>query len=177
MTRSAALLGWCLMASLVASPVLGQAAETKIAFVDLGRAFDDYEKTKRLDKQLEERSNAKQAERDQLVAEIRKMKDEIELMSEKGREDRQTALDGKIQHLQQFDQQVRETLKHDRDDAVKGILKEIETVVQSYAKSQGYDFVLSDRALLYGVPTADITDQILKLLNNPPAANASSRSS
>ncbi len=171
------LVGWCLLASLAASPLAAQAAETKIAFVDLGRAFDNYDKTKRLDKQLEERSNAKQAERDQLVAEIRKMKDEIELMSEKGREDRQAALDEKIRHLQQFDQQVRETLKHDHDEMVKEILKEIEGAVQSYAKSQGYEFVLSDRALLYGVPTADITDQVLKLLNSQGATNASGRSS
>ena len=176
MTRSHQLVGWCLFASLAASPIAAQAAEVKIAFVDLGRAFDDYEKTKRLDKQLEERSTAKQAERDQLVAEIRKMKDELELMSEKGREDRQTALDEKLRHLQQFDQEVRDALKHDRDEMVKEILKEIEKTVQAYAKSQGYDFVLSDRAVLYGTPTADITEPVLKLLNSQGSPSASGRS-
>ena len=140
-------------------------ADTKLAFVELGRAFDDYEKTKQLDHQLEDRSTAKQAERDKLVAEIRKMKDELELLSEKGREDRQGSIDEKLKALQEFDRDTREHLKQERDEMVKGILKEIETTVQAYAAQHGYTMVLSDRAVLYADKATDITDEILKQLN------------
>lgn len=163
-TRSA----WCLVFLLVGGMgAPAAAAESKIAFVDLGRAFDDYEKTKRLDHQLEEQSTAKQAEREQLVTEIRKMKDELELLSEKGREDRQAAIDEKIQRLQEFDRGARDGLKRQRDEMVKGILKEIEHVVQAYAQSHGYDLVLNDRAVLYAGKSSDITSQILEALNGP----------
>ncbi len=168
MTR---ILVGCLVALLVGvAHVPSAAAEAKIAFVDLGRAFDDYEKTKQLDHQLEEQSSAKQAERESLVTEIRKMKDELELLSEKGREDRQTAIGEKIQRLQDFDRTARDGLKRQRDEMVKGILKEIEHVVQTYAQSHGYDLVLNDRAVLYAGKSADITDQVLEVLNGPDKA-------
>lgn len=163
MTR---ILTGCLLAFLIGvARVPAAAAETKIAFVDLGRAFDDYEKTKQLDHQLEEQSTAKQSERESLVTEIRKMKDELELLTDKGREDRQATIEGKIQRLQEFDRTAREGLKRQRDEMVKGILKEIEHVVQAYAQSHGYDLVLNDRAVLYAGKSSDITDQVLEALN------------
>ena len=157
---------------LLPTPVL---AEAKIAFVDLGRAFDDYEKTKRLDKQLEERSGAKQAERDKMVSEIRKMKDELELMSDRGREDRQTAIDERIRSLQEFDRQTREALKRERDELVRDLLKEIEQGIQEYAKQQGYDFVLSDRAILYANESTDITDEVIAVLNTRDVTDRGTR--
>lgn len=153
------------LSTLLLSPPL-RADEATIGYVDLGRAFDGYEKTKQLDRQLEEKSNAKSAEREHMVGEIRKMKDELELMSEKGREDRQATIDDKIRLLQEFDRDAREALKKERDEMVKTILKEIETVIQSYAQQHGYDFVLSDRAILYAGQSSDITDQVISALNS-----------
>lgn len=173
MSRHIVLWSWgmaVLLACGLARPAA--AAESKIAFVDLGRAFDDYEKTKRLDHQLEEQSNAKQAERDRYVNEIRGMKDELELLSEKGREDKQAAIDEKIQRLQEFDRQARDGLKRQRDEMVKDILKEIEKVVEAYAQQNGYDLVLNDRAVLYAGKTADITDAVLRALNTPAGGKA-----
>lgn len=151
------------------SPVF---AETKIAYVDLGRAFDDYEKTKRLDRQLEQRSGAKQAEREKIVTEIRRMRDELELMSEEGREGRQRGIDEKIRSLQEFDRQARESLRNERDEMVKTILKEIEQVIHTYAAKAGYTLVLSDRAVLHADKALDITEDILQQLNGQETGKA-----
>ena len=156
------LVGWCLVA-----PAVAWAAEPAIAIIDPDRVFENYEKTKQLDKQLEGKWTAKQADRDKRVAELRKMKDDLELMSEKGRGDQQAALDAKIKELQVFDQQARETLKRERDDIGKEIVKEIERVVQTYAQQHGYSVVISNRAILYGDKSVDITDPIIKALNGP----------
>lgn len=136
-----------------------------MAYVNLGRAFDEYEKTKRLDKQLQERQDAKQAEREQMVQEIRRMREELELMSDKGREDRQTAIEEKVRALQEFDRKTSEALKRERDTMMKEIMKEIEETVQGYAQRQGYAVVLGDRAILYADKGLDITDGILQQLN------------
>ncbi|MBI4227798.1 MAG: OmpH family outer membrane protein [Candidatus Omnitrophica bacterium] len=166
-------LPWGLAFAIVCG-VVGPAAaaepDTRIAFVDLGRAFDEYEKTKRLDHQLEESSTAKHAEREQMVTDIRRMKDDMELLSEKGREERQGAIDDKIQRLQEFDRQARDGLKRQRDEMVKDVLKEIERVVGTYAQQHGYTLVLNDRAVLYAGKSADITDQVLEALNGPAKA-------
>ena len=61
-----------------------QAAADKIGYVDLARVFDEYNKTKDFDKQLEGKGASKQAERDRMVADVKKLRDEAELLSAKG---------------------------------------------------------------------------------------------
>lgn len=145
-------------------PLPVAAAEETIAYVNVDRAFDGYQKTKVLDQQLEQRSTAKQQERERMVAEIRKQKDELELMSEKGRADHQAAITQKIQALQEFDRQSREELRQEREQMLKAVLKDIEGAVMAYAKGR-YTLVLSDRAILYAEKPADITDDVVKALN------------
>lgn len=147
------------------APRSAEAATGGIAFVDPDRVFDSYEKTKQLDKQLEGKWTAKQAEREKLVTEIKKMRDELELMTAKAREDQQASLTDKMKGLQEFDRQTQEALKRERNDLGKAIVKEIERVVQAYAQQHGYTIVVSSRAVLYGDKTLDITDPIIKTLN------------
>jgi len=54
---------------------LSFAQEAKIGFVDLSRSFDEYQKTKDFDKDLEKRGDIKQQEREKIVKEIRKLRD------------------------------------------------------------------------------------------------------
>src|SRR4051812_6720691 len=91
-----------LFAALIASaPASFAAGEQKIGYVDLAKVFDDYQKTKDFDKQLEGKGTAKQGERDKMVADIKKMRDEAELLSAKAKDDKQAAIDEKIKSLQE----------------------------------------------------------------------------
>jgi len=67
-------------------------------------------------------------------------------------------------------------LRKERDEKLKEILQDIEKVVQSYAQKNGYDFIFNDRVLLYGAANADVTQDIVDLLNggykNKPAGKA-----
>ena len=59
------------------------AASDKIGYVDLARVFDEYQKTKEFDKSLETKGASKQSDRDKMVAEIKKLRDEAELYGER----------------------------------------------------------------------------------------------
>lgn len=142
------------------------AAGEKIAYMDLAKIFDEYNKTKDLDKQLESKGTAKQAERDKLVAEIKKLKDELELMSEKGKEAKQAAIDEKIKKLQDFDRESRDALRKERDDMARLILKEIKDSIDEVGKKEAYILILDSRAILYGKEGDDLTNSILKMLND-----------
>ena len=48
----------------------------KIAIISLSKVFDNYEKTKAVDKELEKKGKEKNAERDKMVKVMNKMKDE-----------------------------------------------------------------------------------------------------
>lgn len=144
----------------------GQAAGEKIGYVDLAKIFDEYQKTKEFDKELESKGAQKQIERDKMVADVKRLRDEAELLSAKAKEDKQAAIDEKIKSLQDFDRNTRDSLRRERDTMVRDILKEIEAVIQDFGKSQGYSFIFNDRVLVYKSEGSDLTPQVAKVLND-----------
>ena len=151
---------------LLVSAPLAQAAQDKIGSVDLARVFDGYQKTKELDKALESKGAAKQADRDKMVADVKKLRDEAELLSAKAKEDKQVVIDEKIKTLQDFDRTTRDALRKERDGMVRDILKEIEVVMQDFGKAQGYAYIFNDRVLVYKTDQSDLTTQVIKVLND-----------
>ena len=143
-----------------------RAAGEKVGYVDLARVFDEYQKTKELDKALEAKGAQKQAERDKMVAEVKKLRDEAELLSAKAKDEKQVVIDDKIKTLQEFDRITRDTLRKERDNMVRDILKEIEGVIQGFGKSQGYSFIFNDRVLVYKAADSDLTSPVIKALND-----------
>ncbi len=160
----AAVLGMAGMMLVSVSPAM--AAVDKIGYVDLARVFDEYQKTKEFDKSLESKGAAKQAERDKVVAEVKKLRDEAELLSAKAKDDKQAVIDEKIKALQDFDRTTRDTLRKERDGMVRDILKEIEVVIQDFGKSQGFGYIFNDRVLVYKSDQNDLTTQVIKVLND-----------
>ena len=147
-------------------PIVHAAVSEKIGYVDLARVFDEYQKTKEFDKSLEGKGAQKQTERDKMVAEVKKLRDEAELLSAKAKDDKQTVIDEKIKALQDFDRTTRDSLRRERDAMVRDILKEIEAVIQDFGKSQGYSFIFNDRVLVFKSEGSDLTPQVIKALND-----------
>jgi len=147
----------------------------KIGYLDVAKVFDEYKKTKEQDASLETQAKAKQAERDKLVSEITRLRDELELLSEKGKQDKQAVIDEKVKKLQEFDTVTRNDLRKKRDDMVADILKEIDAVVQDYGKKQGFDIILNDKVIVYKKETLDVTADILKALNGQYTPGAAAK--
>jgi outer membrane protein len=143
-----------------------RAADLKIAYMDLGKVFDEYNKTKDLDKQLETKSSGKQADRDKMVAEIKKMKDELDLAKDADKAKKQAAIEEKLKKLQDFDKESRDVLRKDRDEMARMILKEIKDTIDEIGKKEGYVYILDSRAILFGKDADNLTDRILKVLND-----------
>ena len=137
----------------------------KIGYINLGKTFDEYEKTKQSDKSLEKKGDKKEKARQKLVDEIKELKEEMVLLSDKGKEEKQTIIDEKIRNLQEFDKETRDELRQDRDEMVRDILREIDKIIQDYGKKNGYTVILNDRMLVYGNETIDITQDIIDILN------------
>lgn len=145
---------------------IGFAQGEKVGFVDLSRSFDEYSKTKDFDKELEAKGDVRQDQREKLVKEIRKMRDELELMNERAKETKEVDIEAKIKSLQEFDQEAKTELTKERDDMVRDILKEMNAVIREYGEQNGFSIILNDRVLLYGNSALDITDDIIGILND-----------
>ena len=154
----------CIFISTMAMPLFAE-TQGKIGYIDLSRSFDEYQKTKDFDKELEKKGDMKQEEREKLVQDIRKMRGELELMNKSARDKKETDIEAKIKSLQEFDQEAKTDLTKERDNMVKDILKEMSDVIKEYGQKNGYSIILNDRVLLYGDPGMELTNEIIKILN------------
>jgi outer membrane protein len=156
-------------------------AAGKFGYVDLSAAFDKYEKTKVYDESLSTVQQTKEKELEQMASEIKAIEDKMSLLSEKEKTSKQQEVEEKKKKLTQTSQQIALDLRKERDEKLKDILQDIEKVIQGYAQKNGYDFILNDRVLLYGAASADVTQEIVDLLNaeykQPGKSQASSAKS
>jgi outer membrane protein len=141
------------------------AKEYKIGYVDLAKVSDEYTKTKEYEKNFESQVKGKDTERQKYVDEIRKLKDEQALLSDKAKAEKQTVIDDKIKKLQDFDKNVRDELIKQRNQMLGDIQKDIDRIISVYAKEADYDIVLIKQTVLYGGNDLDLTSEVIKRLN------------
>jgi Skp family chaperone for outer membrane proteins len=87
-------------------------------------------------------------------------------LNEEARSERQKLIEEKLKGLAAFDREARTALVKKREEEMKGIFDEIEAVVASFAKAQGLTLVVSHRAVLYRQEGMEVTEAILKILND-----------
>jgi Skp family chaperone for outer membrane proteins len=140
-------------------------AKDKVGYVNLSLVFDSYNKTKSFDQSLQTEAEGKRVERESLVEAVKKLRDEMELLSPENRAAKQQSIDQKVQELQAFDRDSRLVLRTKRDNMIREILKEIDDVVQAYGQAEGYEYIFNDRILLYKQEASDLSQDIIARLN------------
>ncbi len=143
---------------------LVQAAD-KFGYIHLGRAFNEYTKTKDYEKKVTEKQNNYISERDKKISEFNALRDKFNLLSDKDKEAKKEELQTKAKALKDFVTQKDEELAKDQEEKMKEILKDIETAVKSYAEKEGYTMVFDNRGTIYTAKSVDITDNIIEILN------------
>lgn len=139
-------------------------AAEKIASVDVGKLFDEYQKTKEFDKNLELKASAYEKDRDARISEIKQLQDKLNLLTDQEKENKQKELEDKIKSARDFTLSKEAELKKERDDKLKDVLKDIENAVQQYAQKESYTMVFNDRVLVYNNKSSDLTAKVLEIL-------------
>jgi len=155
---------WCFLTASWGPLAEGQ--EMKIGYVNIGKVFDGYERTKASDAMLEKKGKAKEAELEGRVNELKKMRQGLELLNDSSRESKGREIEARADELQRFRKNTARDLRAERDQIAQQILKDIQQGIDQYAKSNGYAFIYDQRSLLYAQPANDVTDDVLKLLNS-----------
>jgi len=168
MSRVKAL--FMLAAFVLTGLVFSQGAEAagpmKIGYTDYAAVFQGYDKTKEAYAAIREKSQKKQEEGEILIENVRNMKNELELLTDKQRDKKQAEIDKEIRKLQDFEREAKVDLDREKDNMEKEIFKEIEAVIEQYSIKNGYSLILSDRVLVYKQEQYDITREVLNLLNS-----------
>lgn len=156
------LIFFCMCAG---SAVYAQKESGKIGYVDLSRLFDEYHKTKDYDKVLEAEHKKYEEDSKAKIEKIREEQGKLALLQE----DKKAALEGEVEamkaELLEFDRQKKTDLTKDRNEKIREILLEIEKIVSDFAERNNYSIILNDRVLIYGHPSYDLTEEVLKSLN------------
>ena len=145
------------------------AQDVKMGFVDVEKVFNEYELTKQNDAKLKEEGKAKTSERSGLVEEIKKLKEEAELLSEEARKEKEAVIEEKLKNLRDFDEKTKNELRSKRDFLLKKIFDEIRQNIEEVGKEENYTFIFNDRALLYKTAGNDLTAQVVKRMNENAA--------
>ena len=152
--------------SLVTCHVVSGAEEFKIGYVNLAKVFDGYQRTKSSDAVLEKKGKEKEDELQGRMSELKKLRQNLELLNDDVRETKTREIEQKADELQRFRNATARDLRRERDKVAKDILGEIQKAVEDYAKTNGFSVIFDERSLLYGQATYDLTDAILKTLNS-----------
>ena len=149
-----------------------EAQELKIGYVNIGRVFDGYERTKASDAALEKKGKQKEAELEGRLNELKKMRENLELLNPDVRDTKSKEIEEKSDDLQRFRNNTARDLRRERDKIAKDLLEEIQQTLVEYARSNGFSLIVDSQALLYGQEAFDVTDEVLTLLNSraKPAA-------
>ena len=143
----------------------------KMGFVDLSKLFDEYYKTKEYDKVLEDKHAGFQKERDGKLEKIREAQGKLAALKEDEKAKVEADIEKMKAELLEYDNLKKQDLTKDRNDKIREILLEIEKIVSDYAVKEGYSIILNDRVLIYGNQNLNLTEQLLKILNeSKPAA-------
>ena len=137
-----------------------------MGYVNVGKLFDQYERTKASEAALEKKGKQKEAELEGRVNDLKKIRESLELLNDKAREAKARDIEARADELKRFRANTAQDLRSERDAIAQEILKEIQSVVTEYGKTNGFSIILDERTMLYGQPAYDATDEVLSLLNS-----------
>lgn len=152
-----------------------RAEEFRVGYVDLAKLFDQYQRTKESERVLEQKGKQKQTDLENRVTELKKLRQNLELLNEQVKEAKAKELEEKSEEFQQLKTRTERDLLRERNQLAQQILGEIERVVGEYAKTNHFSLILDQRSLLFGEEAHDVTDEVLMLLNDRYAATKGSK--
>lgn len=156
--------------------------KSKIAFVRSNELVYGYEGMKEAHLLQEEKTQQYQANLDTLQADFQKALNAYQQglsgFSKEERAAKEKMLAMQQENLKRYSAGVEESVQKNDQDLTQGILNQINSFIEGYAKTHNYTLIFgttSSGNILYGEPAIDITEEVLKQLNehykNPPKSD------
>ena len=174
MTRHFISCALLLCATLAASPAL-QAAELKVGYVNFGRLLEESPQARAAQQALEgeflPRQREVAAQQKSLEEKRDRIKREAAVMSEADRiKAEREVRDLELSVTRRFNE-LQEDLNLRRNEEVGRMQRALLQEVQSYARANGYQLVVSE-GVLYAAEAMDITPQVVAALKAKTPATA-----
>jgi len=142
-----------------------------VAFIDLQKALnlsDAGVKAKAdIGQQVKKYEAKVTAEQDALKDMKKELDKQSVLLSEDARSKKEREFQQRAKEFQRFTKDIQDELKQKDADFTKRIIDEILKVTRKIGKEKGYGIVLemSESSIIYGDPSVDLTDDVIKAYN------------
>jgi len=143
---------------------------SKLGFVDLQKVLNLSAAGKTAKEQLSEKVKKYQEEINKKQEDLKKLKDVLEkqsvVLSEKARSEKEKDYQQSLKEFQRLTKDAQEELQAKDEELTRRILSDIEKLVQSYGRQNGYTFIfVRNESMLFANDKVDLTDEILKIFN------------
>lgn len=157
----------------VALFALWSCQEQKIGYVDNARLMDEYQEKIDIEKKYQARSEELGRKRDSISQEFQKeaqaFQAEAQGMSQAKAQEQYGSLQQRGQMIGQQLQQQEQQLQAEGQTEMDSLINKVKSEIKQYGKDKGYTFILgggNGGSVLYGEESKDVTEEILKLLND-----------
>ena len=148
------------------------ADEMKVGYVDMGALFDGYERTKQSESVLQHKGEAKESELQGRLDELKKIRQGLDVLNDQAKEARSRELERKADELRRFGTNTKEDLLKERNQLAADIIKDIQASIRDYGKANKFTMIFDERSLVFGQDAQNVTQEVLKQLNQQYAAKA-----
>jgi len=166
--------GRVLAALVLSSAAVGAAhaqasqAPVKIGFVNTERIFRDAAPAKAAQAKIEADFKKRDAELQDMANRLRTLSEQLDkdsaVLSESDRVRRQRELSDLDKDFQRKRREFQEDLNQRRNEELSQILERANRVIKQIAEQENYDLIFQEAVVVS--PRVDITDKVLKALNN-----------
>lgn len=147
------------------------AAELKIGFVNTERVFRDAAPAVRAQKKIELEFAKRDQEMQKMAEQIRKLQEGLEknsvTMNETERRNKEREFGELNKDFQRKQREFREDLNQRRNEELAAVLERANRTIKAIAESEKYDIIFQEA--VYASPRIDITDKVIKALEDKPA--------
>ncbi|MEO9893539.1 OmpH family outer membrane protein [Aurantibacter sp.] len=147
--------------------------QNKIAYVDNVRLMDEYQEKIDADAKFKADEEVLTKKRDSMSQayqlEMQAFQTNSQKMSQKKAQEEYGVLQQKGQFLGQQLQQEAQQAQAANQTILDSIISTVKAEIKSYGKSKGYTYILGGGdggSVLYGTDANDVTDEVVKLLND-----------
>ncbi len=138
-------------------------------YKDMTTAQDKYGKMNdNLMAELQKKAQAYQTE-------VQDYQKQMKSMSSSARTKKEEELMQKRQQLQQEQQMRSQQLQQESQAAIDSVISKVKDQVKAYGEKNGYDYIYGQNdagSIMYAKDSYDVTDEVIKALNNSTSANA-----
>ena len=147
------------------------AAEFKIGFVNTEKVFRDAAPAVRAQKKIEQEFAKRDQEMQKMAEQIRKLQEGLEkntvTMTETERRNKEREFGELNKDFQRKQREFREDLNQRRNEELAAVLERANRTIKSIAEAEKYDIIFQEA--VYASPRIDITDKVIKALEDKPA--------